>query len=210
MAAAPSGRLLKLVGKSRRWTSSSEEALSLLGDTQHQMRLLGRGALQGPTALEPVAFYGEDGEQKLLSVLGRLPLPSAAPSSDLRHTPPPCHAQISALLNGQVSVTSRSPCSSEVKGQHQLAWQRGEACPSLNLHFFTLKYHLPTLGPLPGATAEKAHGKGLAMACPSGVPSYWLPRGEISRPSLVQKRTREAAEGFKLHSIAIYSVPTEC
>lgn len=100
MAAAPSGRLLKLVGKSPRWTSSSEETLSLLGDAQHQMSLLDSGGLQGPSALEPVAFYGEDGEQKLLGVLGRLPLPSAAPSSDLRHMAHPCHAQISALLKG--------------------------------------------------------------------------------------------------------------
>lgn len=148
MAAAPSGRLLKLVGKSPRWTRSSEETLSLLGDAQHPMSLLDSGGLQGPSALEPVASYGEDGEQKLLGVPGRLPLPSAAPSSDLRHMAPPCHAQISALLKGQVSVTSRAPCSSEVKGQHQLAWQRGGACSSRNLHFFTLKYHLPMLDPL--------------------------------------------------------------
>lgn len=68
------------------------------------------------------------------------------PSSD--HIVPPGHAQISAPLKGQVWGTSRALCSSEVKGQHPLAWQRGGACPSLNLHFFTLKHHLPTLEPL--------------------------------------------------------------
>lgn len=66
------------------------------------MSLLGRGGLQGQSTLEPVAFYVQDGEQKLVDVLGRHPLPSVAPSSDLRHAMSHCHVQISALLKGQV------------------------------------------------------------------------------------------------------------
>lgn len=52
---------------------------SLLGETQHRMSPQDRGGPRGRSALEPVAFYGEDGEQILLDVPGRLPPPSAAP-----------------------------------------------------------------------------------------------------------------------------------
>lgn len=66
------------------------------------MSLPDTGGLQGQSTLEPVAFYVRDGEQTLGDVFGRHPLPSVAPSSDLRHTTSHCHAQISALLKGQV------------------------------------------------------------------------------------------------------------
>lgn len=82
MAAAPSGLFLKLVEKSPKLTSFPGETLgvSLVSNTQHRMSLPDRGGLQGQSALEPVAFYVRDSEQKLLDVLGRHPLPSAAPA----------------------------------------------------------------------------------------------------------------------------------
>lgn len=102
IAAAPSGLLLKLVGRRPRLTRFPGDPGVSLVNAQHRMSLLNRGGPQGRSTLEPVAFCAQDGEQKLPDVLSRSPLPSATPSSNLRHLTSHCHAQVSALLKGQV------------------------------------------------------------------------------------------------------------